>query len=204
MTKIVIKEGQNLYPEGLYVLQVKSIKPQVATTGTNAGGSFLVWESEVLQCTDNPEMAGEIYKHITPAGCSPKSKYFRLFSILGVSLAEGQKEVEFDTDDLIDGQFVAEVAIEKVEAGKNAGGERNFFKQLWSIEEFQQHLDKAHSLRNKLTNTANPQQHQPTTVTAPPVNVLQHSSVGNKSPLNLPGGKLPANNTAAKLTDFPE
>jgi hypothetical protein len=183
MAVIKIKEGYDVKPEGLYVLQVKEIQVKTAQKGNNAGNPFLSWEDIILEAPEQ-ELVGESFFHITPPGCSPKSKHYKLFASLGYAIPEGKKEMELDTDDISGKNFVAEIIITK--EGDN---ERNEFKNIWSIEEFQKHLDNTQAIKSKITGATqtNTKSVITKTVQAPEVskktNVLQGS--------------------AGKLTDFP-
>uniref|UniRef100_A0A7C3SNK4 Uncharacterized protein n=1 Tax=Dictyoglomus turgidum TaxID=513050 RepID=A0A7C3SNK4_9BACT len=144
MAIIKIKEGYEIKPEGLYVLRVNKIDVRTSERGVTAGSQFLVWEDIIVESPDHPELVGDTFTHSTPAGCSPKSKYYKVFQSVGMSIPEGQKEIEFDTDELIGKEFVADVIVVKVN-----DQERNDFKNVWSIEEFQEQQRKATQIFNK-------------------------------------------------------
>ena len=152
MAVIKIKEGFECRPEGLYVFQVKNIEVRTAEKGKNAGNQFLAWESEVTESPDHPDLVGESLYHSTPLGCSPKSKYYPLFQALGAVIPEGDKELEFDTDDLIGGEFVADLIITR-----SGDQERNEFKTVWSVEKFTELQNKTAKLGSRLTGTPSPQ-----------------------------------------------
>lgn len=169
MTKITIKEGLRTIPPGIYVLRVMNIKLAEAKRGANAGNSFLTWEDEIVESPDHPEYVGEIFRHTSPVGCSPRSKYYKLFTSLGVQLADGQKELEFDTDDLLNREFVAQIKLGKVESGENAGSDKNEFENIWSIEEFTELSRKSSAFLSKLAPAPAPVR-QPITQRVPQVN----------------------------------
>ncbi len=146
MAVIKIKEGYDVRPQGLYVLQVKKIDVRIAEKGPNAGNSFLAWEDLILESPDHPDLVGESYSHTTPPGCSPKSKYYPLFQALGAGIPEGKKELDLDTDLLVGKTFIAEIIITKVN-----DVERNEFKNIWSVEEFTNLQRRTDLLKQKLT-----------------------------------------------------
>ncbi|MFA5398251.1 MAG: hypothetical protein WC346_19725 [Methanogenium sp.] len=146
MAIIKLKEGYDVRPQGLYVLQVKKIDVRTAEKGPNAGNQFLAWEDLILESPDHPDLVGENYSHTTPPGCSPKSKYYPLFQTLGAGIPEGKKEFDLDTDLLIGKTFIAEIIITKVN-----DTERNEFKNIWSVEEFTNLQRRTDLLKQKLT-----------------------------------------------------
>lgn len=148
MAIITIKEGYEVKPAGMYVLRVKDVQVKTAQKGANAGNSFLAWEDEVLEADDS-SLIGESYSHITPPGCSPKSKHYKLFDSLGFGIPEGEKEMKFDHVNLIGREFVAEVIVTK-----DGDNEKNEFKNIWSPEEFHAHLQKTAALSSKLVSSA--------------------------------------------------
>jgi hypothetical protein len=146
MAIVKIKEGYDVRPQGLYVLQVKKIDVRTAEKGPNAGNQFLAWEDLILESPDHPDLVGESYSHTTPPGCSPKSKYYPLFQALGAGIPEGKKEFDLDTDLLTGKTFIAEIIITKVN-----DTERNEFKNIWSVEEFTNLQRRTDLLKQKLT-----------------------------------------------------
>ncbi len=183
MAVIKIKEGYDVKPEGLYVLQVKEIQVKTAQKGNNAGNPFLSWEDTILEAPEQ-ELVGESFFHITPPGCSPKSKHYPLFVALGYSIPEGKKEMELDTDDLPGKEFVAEIKITK-----DGDNEKNEFKNIWSIEGFQKHLDNTQAIKSKIIGVT---QTNTKSVITKTVTIPEES----KKASVLQG-------SAGKLTDFP-
>lgn len=188
MAVIKIKEGFDVKPAGLYVLQVKAIQEKTAQSGKNIGNQFLSWEDTILEA-DDPELIGESYFHITPPGCSPKSKHYKLFDCLGFGIPEGAREMNLDTDELVGKEFVAEIGVDK-----DGDTERNSFKNIWSTEEFKAHLAKTEALKSKLLSTS-AAKNTTTVKSVPTVNTV----AGNESAKK--GSILHAADN--KLTDFP-
>jgi hypothetical protein len=188
MAVIKIKEGYDVRPEGLYVLQVKEVQVKEAKTGKTAGSPFLSWEDTIIEAPEHEDLIGESYFDITPPGCSPKSKYYKLFASLGYSIPEGKKEMELDTDDLAGKEFVAEIGV-----AKDGDTERNEFKNIWSVEEFQKHLEKTQAIKSKIIGGSSA-----TVVKSPVVTktiTVQEETVEKASVLQ---------GSAGKLTDFPK
>lgn len=202
MTKIVIKESGEVIPAGIYVLRVNNITVQTAKTGDNAGNSFLAWEDDILEAPEEAqEFLGSSYKHTTPVGCSPRSKYYKLFTSLGISLSDGQKSLEFDTDELLGREFVADILVSKVAEGKNKGNDKNEFKDIWSIPEFQKHMEEMtkHVAKSKLLSTQAPIQN---TVNKSPIERTVTPSTQKSSVL---GGQSHSTTDVKKPFDtFPE
>ncbi len=159
MATIKVKEGIEIYPEGLYYLRVKKIDIQEVKQGERAGDQFLTWEEDILDAGDESYI-GETFKHTSPLIISPRSKYFRLLEVLGVPVPKDGEEVEYDTDDFIGQEFVASVGVSKITQGRNAGREKNEFKQLWTPQEFQEFQQKSTRLTGKLNPNQNTQQSQ--------------------------------------------
>lgn len=179
MARIVIKEGYEVKPEGLYYLQVRNVLPKIAEKGPAAGNTFLSWEADVI---DGPETTiGETYNFITPAECSPKSKYYKIFEAVGFALPEGERELILDTKDLIGKEFIAEVTVIK-----NADRDKNVFKNVWNLEEYANFQRKAKTLESKVVSQKRSVDINTTKVVSP--NIKEQKDISFNS----------------KLTDFPE
>jgi len=162
MATIKVKEGFEVFPEGLYFLKVKKIDVQEVKQGERAGNQFLTWEEDILDAHDDSYI-GETFKHTTPLEISPRSKYFRLLEVLGVPIPKDGEEVEYDTEDFIGKEFVASVGISKITQGRNIGKDKNEFKQLWTPEEFQAFQEKSSKLTSKLNSSPAPKKEIRTT-----------------------------------------
>lgn len=210
MPQIRVKEGFEIYPEGLYFLEVKNISIQEAKYGDNAGNQFLSWEDNILDAQDE-QYIGETYRHTTPIDISPRSKYFPLLEVLGVVLPEDTKEIIYDTDDFIGQQFVASVKIEKISKGRNAGGDKNVFTQVWTPEAFQEQQQKASRMTTRLSSNSQTKLSQPQSGVNDTPNVQENSAPTEtvKAPVvsNPPKEPITKRNNifqGQNLSDFPE
>lgn len=212
MPTIKVKEGIEIYPEGLYFLRVSKIEVQTVKQGERAGDQFLTWESLILDASDG-NYVNETYKHTTPLAISPRSKYFRLLEVLGVTVPEDGEEVAYDTDDFINKEFVASVDISKITQGKNIGRDKNEFKQLWTPVEFQQFQQKSVKLGNKAAgppeqpsvNVSFSENQTPATVNSQPVGTAPPQE--KESPaetVKAPISQRPNIINSTNLNDFPE
>ena len=211
MAVVRIKDNFQLYPDDIYVVKIKEVKEQKTKDNIN---TFLVWNYDILE---PEEFNGQTIGQITSPDIGPKSKYWRLLEALGVQVPEeGEKNIEYDTDDFIGAELFVEVITQK---GKKDNVERNIFKNIWSPIEFEE-LQKKTTVRG--ASIRQPIQQQPSQHSAPPppagAPAQQRTTLPPRAPItqtarpSAPTRRLgntppPANNvttTDTNLSDFPQ